>query len=319
MKRIFITGASGCIGHYLVEQLIQQTDHELFLLVRDPQKLNYDYQARSGIHLLLGSMSDLEPFQTVLSTVDVLIHVATCWGGEEESYEINVRKSLELMSRVDPDRIEQIIYFSTASILDRQNRPLPEAGTLGTTYVRTKYQCYSHLSELAVCDRITTVFPTLVFGGDRTKPYSHLSGGLAEVVAWIGLIRWLSAEGSFHFVHAQDIAGVVTYLVDHPPTPQDSRILPLGNPAITADQAIAEVCAYVGKRIYFRIPLSPVLTNFFIKVFRLQMAAWDRFCIDYRHFTYQNPVTPASFGLKNYCSTVADIFKVSGIAPKTRA
>jgi nucleoside-diphosphate-sugar epimerase len=288
------------------------------LLVRNPQKLNYDYQARSGIHLLIGSLSDLEPFQSVLSTVDVLIHVATCWGGEEESYEINVRKSLELMNRLDRDRIEQVIYFSTASILDRRNRPLPEARTLGTTYVRTKYQCFSRLPELAICDRITTVFPTFVFGGDATKPYSHISGGLAEVIGWIGLIRWFSAEGSFHFVHAQDIAGVVAHLVDHPPAPNDSRILPLGNAAISADQAIAEICAYLGKRIYFRLPLSTALANFFIKVFRLKMAPWDRFCMNYRHFTHQNPVTPASFGLINYCSTVADIFKVSGISPKNR-
>ncbi|MDE5120331.1 MAG: SDR family oxidoreductase, partial [Trichodesmium sp. St19_bin1] len=38
-KRIFITGASGCIGHYIVEFLIQNTHHELYLLVRNPDKL----------------------------------------------------------------------------------------------------------------------------------------------------------------------------------------------------------------------------------------------------------------------------------------
>jgi nucleoside-diphosphate-sugar epimerase len=315
MKRIFITGASGCIGHYLAETLIQNSDHELFLLVRNPQKLRFDCQSRSGIHLLEGSLSDLEPFQNILSTVDVLIHVATCWGGEEESYEINVVKSLELMGRVDRDRIEQIIYFSTASILDRHNQPLKEAGEIGTTYIRTKYQCYSRLGELGLGDRITTVFPTLVFGGDKNKPYSHLSGGIAEVVNWIGLIRWLKADGSFHLVHAQDIAGVVAHLVDRPPLSGESRILPLGIPAMSVNAAIREVCQYLGKRIYLQIPLSLGLANFLIKVFRLRMADWDRFCIDYRHFTYQNPVTPASFGGVNYCSTVADILQASGISP----
>lgn len=52
MKRIFITGASGCIGHYITEALIQQTDHELFLLVRNPQKLRLKYLDRSRVHLL---------------------------------------------------------------------------------------------------------------------------------------------------------------------------------------------------------------------------------------------------------------------------
>ena len=45
--RIFITGASGCIGHYLVETLIENTDHELFLMMRNPAKLR-DF----GGHLL---------------------------------------------------------------------------------------------------------------------------------------------------------------------------------------------------------------------------------------------------------------------------
>ncbi|MFM7577798.1 MAG: NAD(P)-dependent oxidoreductase, partial [Microcystaceae cyanobacterium] len=35
-KRLFITGISGCIGHYLADLLIEQTDYELFLLVRNP-------------------------------------------------------------------------------------------------------------------------------------------------------------------------------------------------------------------------------------------------------------------------------------------
>jgi nucleoside-diphosphate-sugar epimerase len=57
MKRIFITGASGCIGHYMTEALIQNTNHELYLLVRNPDKLKFDYQARPGIHLLVGDMA----------------------------------------------------------------------------------------------------------------------------------------------------------------------------------------------------------------------------------------------------------------------
>ncbi|MEO1184834.1 MAG: NAD(P)-dependent oxidoreductase, partial [Cyanobacteria bacterium J06636_27] len=31
-KRILVTGASGCIGHYISELLIQETQHELYLL-----------------------------------------------------------------------------------------------------------------------------------------------------------------------------------------------------------------------------------------------------------------------------------------------
>jgi len=223
---------------------------------------------------------------------------------------------LELMSLLDPERCQQVIYFSTASILDRDNTPLKEAGEIGTDYVRTKYICHEKLSELAIAPKITTVFPTLVFGGDQNKPYSHISGGLPEVANYIGIIRFISADGSFHFIHAKDIAEVVRHLVEHPPGPNDARELVIGNPAKTADEVVSDLSQYLGKRQYFRIPLSFGLANIIIKLFNIRMADWDRFCMAYRHFTYENTVTPSSFGLKDSYPTIQSAVRSAGIASK---
>jgi nucleoside-diphosphate-sugar epimerase len=315
-KRIFMTGASGCIGHYIADLLIQQTQHDLFLFVRDPQKLRFDYNARPGVTIIQGDMQEVERVERLLKTIDCAILAATSWGGVEETYDTNVTKTIRLMNLLDPAVCEQVLYFSTASILDRQNQPLPEAETLGTDYVRSKYLCHQQLAKLAIAPQITTLFPTLVFGGDGQKPYSHISAGIKEVIRWMDLIRFLRADASFHFIHAQDIAQVVLYLVEAPPEPGPNHEVVLGNPAITVDQAVEQICAYLNKRIYFRIPLSVQLANLIIKVFQIQMAAWDRFCLNYRHFTYQSPVHPASLGLPAYCPTVADLLKISGIASK---
>jgi nucleoside-diphosphate-sugar epimerase len=314
-KKIFITGSSGCIGHYIVENLIQETEHELFLLVRDPAKLKFDYKARPGIHILQGDVRKIAEFSDLLKEINIAILIATAWGGSEESYDVNVVKTLALIEMLNPNICERVIYFSTASILDRQNQLLPQAFELGTDYIRTKYQCFSKLSESAIAPKIITLFPTLVLGGDTNKPYSHISGGLPDVVKWVGLIRWFKADGSLHFIHAKDIARVVSYLVDCP----NNRILEsqseenavqkivLGNPAMTANQAIEQICAYFKQKIYFRIPLSASLANFLIEVFRIQMDDWSYFSLTYRHFTYQNPVTPSHFGLQDYCPTIADV------------
>jgi nucleoside-diphosphate-sugar epimerase len=315
--RILITGASGCIGHYLVETLIENTDHELFLLMRDPAKLQVPTGQRSGVQVLKGDMREVAQFADLLKTIDTAILAATSWGDPQESYEINVEKTLELMSLLDVERCQQVIYFSTASILDRDNQPLKAAKEMGTDYVRTKYICHEQLKELAIAPKITTLFPTLVFGGEANKPYSHISGGLGEVAKYIGIIRFLSADGSLHFIHAKDIAEVVRYLVDHPPGPSDSREIVIGNPVKTADEVVEAISTYLGKRIYFRIPLSMGLANAVIKLFNIRMADWDRFCMDYRHFTYQNPVTPASFGLSDNYPTVEEVFRSAGVVPKS--
>lgn len=314
--RIFITGASGCIGHYLVETLIQETNHELFLLVRNPAKLQLDLNARPGIHVVAGNMRQIEQFDDLLKTIDVAILTATAWGDPQETYDVNVTKTLYLMQALDPDRCQQVIYFSTASILNQDNELLKEAGELGTDYIRTKYECFQRLSTLAIAPRITTVFPTLVLGGDDRKPVSHLSSGVAEVTKWIGLIRWLKADASFHFIHGRDIAQVICHLVDHPPAPHQSRKIVLGSPRLTVNQAVEEACAYLNQKIYFRVPLSLWLANFFIAVFRIQMADWDRFCMNYRHFTYKNPTNPSVLGEPTYCATFSDVLKVSGVPPR---
>ncbi|MGF1479409.1 MAG: NAD-dependent epimerase/dehydratase family protein [Cyanophyceae cyanobacterium] len=309
MKRIFLTGASGCIGHYIAEALIEETEHELFLLVRNPAKLQFEYRSRPGVTVLQGDLREIEKFGNLLKTVNVAILAATAWGGTE-TREVNVAKTIATVNLLDPNVCEQVLYFSTASLLDRNNQLLPEAKQYGIDYIRSKYDCYVALSQLAIAPAITTLFPTLVFGGDTTKPYSHISAGFADVVKWIDLIRWFKADGSFHFIHARDIAQVVRHLVDHPSC---EKRLVLGNPRLTVERAIAEICAALNKKIYLRFPLSVWLANVFITIFRIQMDPWSRFSFNYRHFTHQNVVNPARFGLTPYCATVADLIQTSKI------
>ncbi|XGV98677.1 MAG: NAD-dependent epimerase/dehydratase family protein [Leptolyngbya sp. BL-A-14] len=312
-KRIFVTGASGCIGHYVVEALIQETKHELFLLVRNPDKLKFDYHARPGITILQSDLRGIEQFSELLKTIDCAVLIATAWGGVQEVYDINVTQTLRLMNLLDPTVCQQVIYFSTASILNRDNLPLKEAETTSHDYIRSKYTCFQQLDKLKIAPRITTLFPTLLLGGDATKPQSHVSSGVVQVANWAWLLRFLKAEGSFHFIHGKDIAQIVLYLIEKPPAEGESRQLVLGNQMMTVNRAIEETCLYLNKRIYFRIPLTQGLANLIIFLFRIKVADWDRFSMNYRHFTHRYVVSPETFGLPTYCATFSDVLKLSGV------
>jgi nucleoside-diphosphate-sugar epimerase len=253
--RIFITGASGCIGHYIVDLLAHHSNYELFLLVRNRQKLQFQEDIREGINIIEGDLSNVLAHQELLKTIDVAILVATCWGGEKESYQINVEANLNIINSLNSDVCQRIIYFSTASILDRKNQLLHEAGEFGTDYIRTKYQCFTKLQELNWADKIITVYPTLVFGGDETKPYSHLSAGLSDLPKWMNLIRWFQADGSFHFIHGYDIAQIIAYLVENGDRLDSiyEKKLVLGTQPLTVNQVITEICRYLNKKVYTQI------------------------------------------------------------------
>ena len=82
-----------------------------------------------------------------------------------------------------------MIYFSTASILNRDLQLLPEAMAYGTEYIQTKARCLAELESNPLAEKIVAVFPTLVFGcrvapGD-SHPTSYLTAGLKEAFCWL--------------------------------------------------------------------------------------------------------------------------------------
>lgn len=182
-KRIFMTGASGCIGHYIADALIHETTHDLFLLVRNPQKLKFDYNARPGITIIQGDMHDIEQVGRLLKTIDIAILAATSWGGAIETQDINVVKTIRLMNLLDLEVCQQVLYFSTASILGQDNQPLKEAGDIGTDYIKSKYQCHQQLAKLAIAPKLPRFFPPW-FSAEMLK-----SPTLTFLRAWVALLN----------------------------------------------------------------------------------------------------------------------------------
>jgi nucleoside-diphosphate-sugar epimerase len=313
VMRIFVTGASGCVGHYVSETLINNTDHELFLLVRDPAKLKVDTSVRPGVNVVKGDMNEIGELADLLKTIDVPVLTAAGWGGTS-ALAVNYTKTHELLNLLDPQVCKQVIYFATESILNSKNELLPEAGSIGTEYIQSKHRCFSSLHESAVADRITTVFPTLVLGGDENKPYSFLSADLPMVTKYAGLMRWIKADGSFHFIHGKDIAEVVRYLIDHPEeSVKYDRKVVMGNELVHVDKGIQEICEYLGKPVIFQVPISIGMINIIIKLFKIEMAPWDYFCLQNRHFKHDPIVNPRTFGIPSYAASISDVLSTRGI------
>lgn len=304
-KKVFITGASGCVGHYLIEMLLEKTDFDLYLLVRDRRKLQIDLSDRPNVHIIEDSMQNIGNHQDLLRTMELVVSTAAGWGGEE-AFVVNRDKTIELFSSLDPQICERAIYFSTASILDSHNQIIPEAGEIGTDYIASKHACLETLENSIIRDRLITVFPTLVFGGAKNKPYSHLSRGLKDIFKYVPYARFFKTDGSFHFVHAIDIAQIVTHLLTAPSVAVSPARLVLGMQRLTVQDFIVQFCEFLNLKVGWQFELTPFLANAVIKLFRIQVAAWDRYCIAQRHFTY-DVVSPETFGLVSKYPRLANL------------
>ena len=130
--QILITGASGCVGQYIASWLLENSEAELILLVRDPNKLTAFSTENQRIRLLIGDIREISIFADELAKVTRVIHTATAWGDPKRALQVNVIAVKRLLQLLNPDIIEQIIYFSTASILNKDLKLLPEAFLYGT-------------------------------------------------------------------------------------------------------------------------------------------------------------------------------------------
>ena len=258
-----------------------------------------------------------------------MIHTATAWGDPERAMAVNVVAVKQLLAFTSPEWLEQVIYFSTASLLNRQLELLPEALSEGTEYIQTKALCLQQLEQHPLAERIVAVFPTLVFGGavDGKGPFptSYLTAGLSEACRWLWLAKWLRADASFHFIHAADIAQVCCHLATKPhqsnPEPGQGalRRLVLGQPAISVDATVSQLCRW---RRSWRPPLGlnlqGALIEALIKLLRIEVNAWDRFSIRQRHFVHEPVSPPERFGLVSHAASLAAVFEQARLPHRGR-
>ena len=327
--RILITGASGCVGQHIAAQLYRDTDAELLLLLRDPAKLTAVPANDPRITLLVADLRELTPHAGAISTVTRVIHTATAWGDPERAMAVNVVAVKQLLAFTSPEWLEQVIYFSTASLLNRQLELLPEALSEGTEYIQTKALCLQQLEQHPLAERIVAVFPTLVFGGavDGKGPFptSYLTAGLSEACRWLWLAKWLRADASFHFIHAADIAQVCCHLATRPhqsnPEPGQGalRRLVLGQPAISVDATVSQLCRWRRRwRPPLGLNLQGALIEALIKLLRIEVNAWDRFSIRQRHFVHEPVSPPERFGLVSHAASLAAVFEQARLPHRGR-
>lgn len=299
MTNILVTGCAGCVGHSMVEELSQNPDWHIFAFVKRPENLQLNLKAMANVTVVKADLYQLGDVEAYIKRADAIVHLAAGWSGQA-AYDLNVTETLHLFALADMQRCQQVIYFSTASIMDEQNRLLAAAAH-GSDYIASKYQMYQRLRETVFYERMTVIFPTAVIGGGPGHPYSHIAKGLQQAKDWIAYLRFVSLDAGFHFIHAEDLAKVTRHLLQKPR--QAHLELVLGQPYITLAAALVEIAQAHGYRVPFQLPLPTGFLMVLVKLFKKDMTEWDRFCVDHRHFHYQT-TSPADLGVQSRFETL---------------
>ncbi len=208
MKRILVTGATGCIGANLIIKLL-----ELGYDVRAFHRSTSNLLALKNVNVehVIGDVRDTSSLQRAITGCDTVFHTAAIvsfWKGKrEEQLEINVNGTRNVVETCLEHDVASLIHTSSVAALGYSitNELITETTPFNwNTQITYKYS--KHLAELEVLQgvknglRATIVNPTVIIGPRDV----HIHGGQIIRDTKRGLIP-LYVDGGMNIVSVHDV------------------------------------------------------------------------------------------------------------------
>ena len=243
MKRALITGGAGFIAHHLIGQILERTDWEIVSLDRldysgnlnrlHDLMLTFDPEVRKRVKIVHHDLkAELNPLvRSEVGNVDYIIHLAA---GSHVDRSIdypmefvmdNVVGSVNILEFArTQNNLERFVYFSTDEIFgpapdgikykenDRYNSTNPYSATKAAA------------EEIAVAYENTYGLPiyithTMNVFGERQHPEKFIPMCIKKTrdgeSVTIHSDSTKTIPGSRHYIHAEDVADAVLFLLDY--------------------------------------------------------------------------------------------------------
>ena len=120
--RVFVTGGTGFIGHYVVKALLEK-DHEVVIATRHPNKVP-SLRSHSKVSFVEASLTDFDKMADALVGCDACIHIALGWGDTPGAILMNdTRATVALLEMAASAGCEKFIFTSSTAAMGRM-RPV---------------------------------------------------------------------------------------------------------------------------------------------------------------------------------------------------
>jgi len=165
-----VTGGSGFLGRYIVEQLAARGDRVRCLSRSAPQEM-----ATERVEIVRGDIRDAAQVRDACRGVDVVFHVAAVpgvWGAAATFHDINVVGTRNVIAGCRQNGVRKLVFTSSPSVVfdgkshTGANESLPYAESFLCAYPQTKAIAERAVLAANGADGLTTVAlrPHLIFG-----------------------------------------------------------------------------------------------------------------------------------------------------------
>jgi nucleoside-diphosphate-sugar epimerase len=213
-RTCLVTGASGFLGSYVVEKLVQSGARVRCLVRRSSRR---DFLPATGTEYVLGDVTEPSSLPRALSDVDYVFHVAGLIKAPrpEDYFRVNYLGTINLLEscRAHRDRLRRVVVISSLAAAGPSEPGAPVVETSPcrpvTPYGKSKLQ--AERAALAYRDQLplTIVRPPTIYG-----PRDRETLLLFRTVA-LGLRPALPVRSEVSLIHAADLADGIVLAATH--------------------------------------------------------------------------------------------------------
>ena len=123
--RVFVTGGTGFIGHYVVKALLEK-GHEVVIATRHPNKVP-SLCGNPNVSFVQASLTDFDKMREGLKGCDACIHIALGWGETPSTMLMNdTRATVMLLEMAATAGCKKFIFTSSTAAMGRMRPSMRE-------------------------------------------------------------------------------------------------------------------------------------------------------------------------------------------------
>jgi farnesol dehydrogenase len=214
---VLVTGATGLIGRYVVEQLLA-ADRPVRVLARAPERLAPGFIGR--VRVLRGDLAQAPLPLRAFDGVDAVLHLAACtraWSRDPGEFTaVNVRAVERLLDAAARAGVRRVVHASTVLTLPAFRPARGDSSRTATPYEETKLLGERLVDAYAASGGdAVIVHPTRAYG---PGPLNDANGVTRLVALYLDspvVFRLDDGDVQANYVHAADVAHGILRAADH--------------------------------------------------------------------------------------------------------
>lgn len=240
-KKVFVTGASGNIGKYLVEGLLK-AGFKVIVLTRNPSLVFNSKQ----IKVVVADILEIEKYKNEMCSSEYVFHLAAYQNIFDKKYDefkrVNVYGTKAIIEALKGSNVKKMFYISTTMVLDKVD--------MNNNYVKSKLEALKMVKASKIPWLV--IYPSIVVDLNK-KNNNRLINFLTDGIPGGLMMRFCHKNKKYNFIWIDELVESMFKLIKSGVVGKDYI---LKGRELGAEEYLKEAYFRKGKKFFpWRIPI----------------------------------------------------------------